>query len=260
VSSRLALPDSAEALLARMPHAIWRASQALTHRAPALSSGDAGLDAALPDGGWPRAVLVELLLQQHGIGEMQLLGPALRAIARDKRVALVQPPHLLQTAAWTAWNLPPENLLWIKPASAADALWSAEQILKNGCCGALLLWQTQARPEALRRLHLAAQDSDLLCWLLRPLAAAIDPSPSPLRLGLRPTPQGMAIEFVKRRGARRDMPLLWTQPGKSGLPFSPAIDSHVSAYVPAHVPDNDALLDRPLSSAARARSLPPTLV
>ena len=56
---------------------------------------------------------------------------------------------------------------------ARDALWAAEQILRSGCCGALLLWQQHVRSEALRRLHLAAQSGETLFCLMRPLAAAL---------------------------------------------------------------------------------------
>jgi len=52
----------------------------------------------------------------------------------------------------------------------------------------------------LRRLHLAAQHGDTLFFLFRPLAAAQDASPAPLRLSLRPAAGGIEVGFVKRRG------------------------------------------------------------
>lgn len=243
------LSQAAQALAARMPHALWRADQALLHQASALSSGYALLDEALPGGGWPNAVLIELLLQQAGIGEMHLLRPALRAIASGRRIALVQPPHLPHIAAWSSWGISPERLLWIKAKSTADALWSAEQVLRNGGCGALLLWQTQARPESLRRLHLAAQDTDMLFWMMRPLACAQEASPSPLRLGLRPALHGIRIDILKQRGMRRDHPLfLSLQDNPNG-----SLKSSIS-------PSHHALLDQPAPSPARTRDLPAALV
>jgi hypothetical protein len=44
-----------------------------------------------------------------------------------------------------------------------------EQILKNGCCGAVILWQSVVRNESLHRLHLAAQSTDT--WLAFVLVA-----------------------------------------------------------------------------------------
>jgi len=109
----------------------------------------------LPNGGWPRSSLVELLVQQHGIGEMQLLKPVLAALSRQQRVAFVQPPYLPHTMAFKAWQLLDKNVLWLRPKTSADALWAAEQTLKNGSCGAVVLWQSNVRPESLRRLNLS---------------------------------------------------------------------------------------------------------
>ncbi|MDO9217888.1 MAG: translesion DNA synthesis-associated protein ImuA, partial [Lacisediminimonas sp.] len=132
-----------------LAHAVWRANQVGVYQGAASSSGYPVLDAALPQSGWPSGALIELLLQQSGIGELRLLQPALEAIARRRSVVLVQPPCLPQAAAWQGWGLPPQQLLWIRTQQTADALWSAEQVLRNGSCGALLLWQQQVRPEAL---------------------------------------------------------------------------------------------------------------
>jgi hypothetical protein len=41
-------------------------------------------------------------------------------------------------------------------------LWSAEQILRAGTCGALLFWQRHIRSESLRRLLLAARAGETL--------------------------------------------------------------------------------------------------
>jgi protein ImuA len=188
-------------------HSIWRADQMGSCQAAVTATGYPGLDRELPNGGWPSSTLIELLLQQSGIGEMRLLKPALCVIGRHRRIVMVQPPHLPQAAAWSAWGLPADRFLWLKTARTADALWSAEQILRNGSCGALLFWQPQVRTEALRRLHLAAQASTTMFWMLRPLSASEHASPAPLRLALRPAPAGVAVDIVKRRGPAADRPV-----------------------------------------------------
>lgn len=228
-------------LPAQCAHAVWRASQLGIYQVPATPSGYPALDAVLPQGGWPRSALVELLLQQPGIGELRLLQPAMEILTRQRPIALVQPPCLPQAAAWQGWGLPPQQLLWIRTQHTADALWSAEQILKTGSCGALLLWQQQVRPEALRRLHLAAQGSDTLFWMMRPLAAAQDASPSPLRLALRPAQGGLSIEMVKRRGPQLDDMLFIAL-------------SHASAYPSAVI--NHARVDKRISAPVAVGSVP----
>ncbi|WP_052452016.1 translesion DNA synthesis-associated protein ImuA [Noviherbaspirillum autotrophicum] len=232
---------------ATLPDAVWRASQMGSYRAAVTPTGYATLDRELPGGGWPSAALIELLLPQAGIGEMHLLRPALGAIAQKRRIALVQPPHAPQAAAWSAWGLPAERLLWVKAARNTDALWSAEQILRNGSCGALLFWQTHTRPEALRRLHLAAQAADILFWAMRPLADGQDASPAPLRLALHPANGGVRIAIIKRRGPLHGETLHLKLDGMPSSPFFLAPSAH-------------ARLDRRAPAAAAARSVPAALV
>lgn len=208
------------------------------------STGHALLDQALPNAGWPHGGVIELLLQQAGIGEMRLLQPALSALAK-RRIALLQPPHLPQLASWSGWGLPVEQLLWIRASRMADALWSAEQILRNGSCGALLFWQTTLRTEALRRLQLAAQSTDMLCWIVRPLSAAQESSPAPLRLALRPQSGGVRIDILKRRGPLygHSLSVQWPQPWAEPRAFFSSteglrhafVDSRASATVAARV-------------------------
>ncbi len=179
---------------------VWRANQLAISRTATCASGFEVFDNELPGRGWPRSALIELLLQQSGIGEMQLLKPVLAGLSKSQKIVLVQPPYLPQAMACKSWGIHVNNLLWIKTASTADGLWATEQILKNGCCGAVVVWQTNIRTESLRRLHLAAQSTDTWLWLMRPLTAQMDSSPATLRVALRPAAGGVALNIVKRRG------------------------------------------------------------
>jgi protein ImuA len=218
---------------------LWLASQLAHASTRCVDTGHPALSAQLPGGGWPTGTLVDLLVQQPGIGEMRLLRPALVACAA-RRIVLLQPPHAPQALALAALGLAPSQLIWIRSSRSADALWAAEQVLRSGSCGAVLFWQNHMRGESLRRLHLAAQAGDTLFFLFRPLAAAQDASPAPLRLSLRPAAGGMDIGFVKRRGPQRDAPLF--------LPLTPSL-------LQRHAP-----VDRPLPAPVTARSLQPELV
>jgi len=190
---------------------LWRASQLARSGTRCIDTGHAALSAQLPGGGWPTGTLVDLLIQQPGIGELRLLRPALAEVAR-RRVVLLQPPHPPQALALAALGVPPSQLIWLRAGQTADALWAAEQVLRSGSCGALLFWpghagQNHVRADNLRRLHLAAQAGETLFFLMRPLAACQDASPAPLRLALRPQAGGVEIDFVKRRGPARDASL-----------------------------------------------------
>ncbi|AOB30889.1 cell division protein [Bordetella sp. H567] len=187
--------------------ALWRGTQLARAARAAVPTGYPVLGQELPGGGWPPGALNELLLPRPGIGEMRLLQPALRALAPEGSIVLVQPPCVPHIAAWTSWGLDPARLLWVNPARPADALWAAEQVLKNGGCAALLCWLPQARPEALRRLHLAAQAGATLFFCLRPARALAQASPAPLRLSLAPAGDALRVDIVKRRGPVCSHPL-----------------------------------------------------
>ena len=185
---------------------LWRASQLARGRGRTVETGYAVLSAELPGGGWPVGALVDLLVQQAGVGEMRLLRPALSALG-ERPIALVQPPHIPDGLGLSYIGLSLERLLQVKAPKTADALWSAEQILRAGSCGALIFWTQSVQGSSLRRLHLAAQSSETLFVVVRPLAAAQDASPALLRLALRPAAEGLMVDIVKRRGPTRAEPL-----------------------------------------------------
>jgi protein ImuA len=171
---------------------LWRASQLAHGRGRVVETGYPALSAELPGGGWPVGALVDLLVQQAGVGEMRLLR---------------QPPHVPNGLGLEYIGLSPEQLLRIRASKTADALWAAEQILRAGSCGALLFWSQHVQTSSLRRLHLAAQSSETLFFMVRPLAAAQDASPAVLRLALRPEREGLTVAIAKRRGPARAEPL-----------------------------------------------------
>ena len=179
--------------------ALWRASQLARPHGRHIDTGFNDLSAQLPGQGWPLGCLVEILAPQPGAGEMQLLRPAL-ILSAKQRIALIQPPYTPQIAAWANWGGQASQLLWIRPKHATDSLWATEQILRSDTFGAALLWQSTVRSQALRRLHLAAQQSNTLLVMLRSPAEARQPCAAPLRLGLRPAAQGLLVSILKRRG------------------------------------------------------------
>ena len=185
---------------------LWRASQLARGGRRTLDTGYPALSTELPGGGWPIGALVDLLVQTPGVGEMRLLRPALSSLG-ELPIALVQPPHIPDGLGLNYIGLPLDRLLQIKASKSADAFWSAEQILRAGSCGALILWAQHAQASSLRRLHLAAQSSETLFIMVRPLASAQDSSPALLRLALRPSADGLMVDIVKRRGPTRAEPL-----------------------------------------------------
>jgi protein ImuA len=117
--------------------ALWRASQLARFSGHCVDTGHSILSNQLPDGGWPTGSLIELLVQQPGVGEFKLLAPALQKVAK-KRIVLLQPPHEPNALAFASQGLPPQDFVWLKSKTTADALWAAETVLRSGTCGALM--------------------------------------------------------------------------------------------------------------------------
>ncbi len=181
--------------------AIWRGRSAAQRAG--LASGFAALDAYLPDKGWPRTGLIEILVARFGSGELTLLMPALAALTRAA------------SARWCVWVAPP--LVPFAPAlidcgvvldrvavvGGAHPLWALEQTLGSGACDAVLGWVRQGRPRDTRRLQLAAERGRTLGVLFRPRRAAREGSAAVLRLSLEPLAAGVRLTLIKGRSPHR---------------------------------------------------------
>jgi hypothetical protein len=136
----------------------------------------------LPQGGWPRRALTELLLPADGVGELALLLPTLaRMTQAGSTVAVIAPPYIPYAPAWQAAGVD-LALLEIVEASPRDALWAFEQCLRSGACAAVLGWPVQADGPALRRLQVAADSGECLGFALRDRRHAANPSAAALRV------------------------------------------------------------------------------
>src|SRR6188508_2162345 len=188
-----------EEILQRQPVWLGRAPQLA---APVVPTGFQVLDSQLPGGGWPSGALTEILGSQQGIGELQLVLPALAALTwAGKRVVWLAPPHLPYAPALAAAGINLSQLVVVRAPGRRDALWAAEQALRAGCCHALLGWLRRAAYDDLRRLAVAAEASPAWVALFRPLATAAESSPACLRLVLEPDGDALAVKILKRRGA-----------------------------------------------------------
>ncbi|MEX3939447.1 translesion DNA synthesis-associated protein ImuA [Paraburkholderia sp. BR10937] len=212
----------------RLQSRVWQGDQLARASERTVPSGHATLDAQLPGAGWPSGSLTELLVEQGGVGEMRLVAPALRALTAQagRHVLLVAPPWRPYACALKAWGVALERVIWVR-AAEDEAAWVAEQALKQEGMGAVLLWQTKARADAVRRLQVAAQDSQALAFLVRPLAARNQSSPAPLRMTCSPVPPpdaaslnrrqwmqlaALSVDIFKRRGPPPAQPLVITLP------------------------------------------------
>jgi cell division inhibitor SulA/protein ImuA len=189
-------------------HAVWRGGAPAAPAAAAVPSGFATLDRELPGGGWPAGALSEILCPADGLGELQLVMPALATLtAAGRRVAWLAPPYLPYAPALAAAGVRLELFTVVRAPGRRDALWAAEQVLRAGTCHALLAWLRDARYAELRRLAVAAQGANAVVALFRPPGAGREPSPAALRLALEWRGGQLAARILKRRGAPLAAPL-----------------------------------------------------
>lgn len=239
---------------------LWRASQLGRSFGEYLECGHPSLAEELPGSGWPLASLTELLVQQAGSAELQLLSPALAQL-REGQIILLNTPYQPQILALSALRLDLSRVLWLPCSKPQDALWAAEQIVKNQACSALLLWQPARqnfKSDALRRLHLAAQTGRSLFCLIRPWESQLSPSPAPLRLKLAIQDTGLQIDVFKRRGAQQVKPIV--------LPFNDLVPQFLlpahqhQSHTRHHAKLDSSFVDSSLSTAARAGGISSALV
>jgi hypothetical protein len=193
---------------------VWRGGAPAAAALPAARTGYALLDAELPGGGWPVGGLAEVLCGTEGIGELQIVLPALAALtAAGHRIAWLAPPYLPYAPALRAAGVRLEGLTVVRAPGRRDALWAAEQALRSGAFHGLLLWLPRASYPELQRLAVAAQAGPGFALAFRPPEAGCEASPAVLRLALEPgagplgtgepgSPRNafLAVRILKRRG------------------------------------------------------------
>jgi hypothetical protein len=175
---------------------------------PTVPTGWTALDAGFPGGGWPAGGLAEALCRTEGIGELQIVLPALAALsAAGRRIAWLAPPHLPYAPALRAAGVRLDCLTVVRAPGRRDALWAAEQALRSGAFHALLLWLPRADYAELRRLAVAAQAGPGFALAFRPPETAGEASPAVLRLALEAEDRQLLVRILKRRGQPLAAPL-----------------------------------------------------
>jgi cell division inhibitor SulA/protein ImuA len=153
------------------------------------------------------ASLVEVLIDASGLGEIQLFLPALVQSQRKRDgdapwIVWIAPPHEPFAPALAQQGIELSRFIIVRPASAMEALWAAEQALSSGVCAAVLLWLKGSRWLSLRRLKLAAEEGGALGVLFRPERHRFESSPAVLRLLLSQGESEPCLSLLKVQGGR----------------------------------------------------------
>ncbi len=202
ISRPISRPISLGQLLADRDD-LWRGRQ--RRPAPARSTGHATLDAQLPTGGWPRGKLTELVPDRAGAGELDLLLPCLAECTREGRSVVFAAPPLVPCPQ--RLHRAGVDLARVLVVRAPDhALWAAEQCLKSGLCGAVVVWpeRKQVHERAVRRLQLAAENGEAPLFVCYPPGCPAPPSLAALRLAVH---AGGELEVLRSAQGRAKGPI-----------------------------------------------------
>lgn len=229
------------ALLARPD--IWQASsprQQSPGLGASLNTGYKALNQVLHQGGWPRGAITEILCDQRGIGELEILLPTLAEYTGQKqKVVFISPPCIPYAPALDQAGIDPRQLVVIQAQSSTEQLWAADQLLQADVAGAVLCWLNDANTKQaqLRKLQLAAQASHGLSVLFRPSHCAAEASPAALRIELSAqaaTEPACHLHILKQRGGWAGQTLTLPRP-------SELLTKNVSAsMLPVHQHNNEA--------------------
>lgn len=149
-----------------------------------IPSGHAALDAALPDGGWPRGGVVELLPARQSADGMALLMPSLARLSALEMawVVCIAPPLPPYAPAWAAAGVALPRLL-VSRAAGTDVARACLLSVASEGVGAIVAWLPAADPALLDRLQRLAEINRTLLFLFRPAGCGGGSPSASLRIG-----------------------------------------------------------------------------
>lgn len=204
---------------------------------PGLATGFQQLDEQLYGNGWPRGNNIEVLSDGNGLGAMGMFLPAMEQLSAEGRwQAFIAPPFMPYAPLLSARGIDIQQVLLVHPKNKQDRLWSIEQALRSSTCSAVFAWlgNEQYSYSELRKLQLAAANSDVLSVLFRPRQAGQNHAPAPLRVEMNAYRQ---LHILKQRGGNQYVDVHLGEdndvPGQPQLWELPSYPSAQQASMPA---------------------------
>lgn len=220
-----------------------------------VSSGVPELDALLPSGGFRTGTITEWLVPDRGCGASTLtLCLAVGCVRADQVLAIVDFAGDFHPLAAAAVGVDHRKTVVIRPTSKVDGFWALEQLLRSSAIGAVwcnldrlqstdCLSRTSttdpstnrsasaAKPRGnltadnrlFRRLQLASESGDCVCFFVRPLSTRHEPSWADLRFLVRPSEHresgtpSVNVELLRSRNSFADGRVSLRLPQASGL-------------------------------------------
>ena len=172
-----------------------------------ISSGCAALDRLLPHRGFYRGILVEWLGSQGGAAATLAAIVARQACQDGAALVVIDQcsKNIAKAVAGYCYPLALANLgldlsqvIFVRPQSRKDYLWTLNQSLACRGVGAVLSWPQALDDRAFRGLQLAAEKGGSLGLLVRPLSARGQPTWSEVQLLVETLPAALSRSPLNR--------------------------------------------------------------
>ncbi len=114
----------------------------------------------------------------------------------------IAPPYMPYAPLLEARGIDSQQILLVHPQNRQDLLWSIEQALRSSTCSAVFGWLGNEKfsYSELRKLQLAAANTDVFSVLFRSREAAFNHSPAALRLEMKAYRE---VHILKQRGGNQ---------------------------------------------------------
>lgn len=176
---------------------LWSVSASQDRQQSVLSSGFPELDAVLPNGGWTRGDLVEILLSPESIGAMRLLMPVLAQLSVEQRwLSWVSPPALPSVSALATAGVRLSCIQLVRPKHYQAGLEIVTKSLEQGKCSAVLAWPMVNDSDIFQHLQRAAKSGSALGFMFRDNEKTDQSSSASLRLKLETQSHGNLVVSV----------------------------------------------------------------
>ncbi|MFC1235079.1 translesion DNA synthesis-associated protein ImuA [Vibrio sp. F74] len=178
-------------------HLIWQGSKP-QNPVETHPTGYIELDKQL-GGGFPTHGVVEIS-SAFGIGELRLLTPYIKENGKQRLSVFINPPGHLCSEYLIQQGIDLKRVVMIFPKTKKEALWSAEQSLKSGCCGSVTLWHPSLEVHQARRLQVASETGQCLNFLFKTKQKYQISLPISLSMQLQPQANAIQVTLHKRKG------------------------------------------------------------
>lgn len=178
---------------------VWQGTQTEPVSEKGHDSGFAALNDSLTSAGWPADGVIEILHEQRGIGEINLIMPILSQLSQKEKYCIwVAPPYRLNAPALLQAGVNLKQQLVITPSAQRDVLWVLEECLRSKAVSIIFAWPEKLKHEQMRRLQMLAVENQVSCFLFR--SQGSDNTPCALRIHLRAEDHDtLQVHVLKRK-------------------------------------------------------------